>query len=95
MNFSFPRIKTSLPGPKAAEIIKTDGDFLSPSYTRDFPLVAARGRGMIMTDPDGNEFLDFCAGIAVCSTGHCHPEVVEAIKNQAEQLILPHHCSDY
>lgn len=85
--YPYPNIKTKLPGPKATKIIETDDQFVSPSYTRGYPCVADRGRGVILTDIDGNEFLDFCAGIAVCSTGHCHPEVVDAIKNQAEKLI--------
>ncbi|MBF0107171.1 MAG: acetyl ornithine aminotransferase family protein [Deltaproteobacteria bacterium] len=85
--YNYPNIKTKLPGPKAAKIIKTDEQFVSPSYTRGYPCVAERGIGLKLIDIDGNEFLDFCAGIAVCSTGHCHPEVVKAIKDQAEKLI--------
>ena len=85
--YPFPRIMNKLPGPKARAIIKTDEQFISPSYTRGYPCVAEKGRGMILTDVDGNEFLDFCAGIAVCSTGHCHPEVVETIQRQAAKLI--------
>src|SRR5439155_5357517 len=64
-----------------------DKKYLSPSYTRSYPLVAKRGRGVIIEDVDGNEFLDFSAGIAVVSTGHCHPEVVAAIQQQAAELI--------
>ncbi len=60
---------------------------ISPSYTRSYPLVAKRGRGVRVEDVDGNEFLDFAAGIAVVSTGHCHPEVVAAIQKQAAELI--------
>jgi len=75
-----PKIKTSLPGPKAASLI-------SPSYTRGYPLVAERAKGLWIDDPDGNTFLDFTAGIAVCATGHCHPKVVSAIKKQADKLI--------
>jgi len=87
MTYSLPKLRTKLPGPKAEQIIKTDKQYVSPSYTRDFPCVAERGEGMKLVDIDGNEFLDFCSGIAVCSTGHCHPEVVQAIKDQAEKLI--------
>lgn len=58
-----------------------------PSYTRVYPLVAERAEGLWVTDPDGNEFLDFTSGIAVCATGHCHPRVVEAIKDQADRLL--------
>ena len=80
-------IKTPLPGPNARRIIAEDERYISPSYTRTYPLVAARGRGAIVEDVDGNEFLDFSAGIAVVSTGHCHPEVVAAIQKQAAELI--------
>ena len=82
-----PRIKTALPGPKAKEVIAYDAKYMSPSLTREYPLVAERGYGAIVEDPDGNCFLDFAAGIAVCSTGHCHPKVVRAIQQQAEELI--------
>ena len=82
-----PRLKTALPGPKAKAIIEADEQLMSPSYTRGYPLVAKRGRGTRMEDVDGNEFLDFSAGIAVTSTGHCHPEVVKAIQDQAADLI--------
>jgi 4-aminobutyrate aminotransferase len=82
-----PRIKTALPGPKAQEVIAYDAKYISPSLSRDYPLVANRGYGAIVEDPDGNAFLDFCAGIAVCSTGHCHPKVVGAIQKQAAELI--------
>jgi 4-aminobutyrate aminotransferase len=82
-----PKIITELPGPKAQEIIARDRRYISPSYTRSYPLVAKTGSGAIVEDVDGNRFLDFSAGIAVCSTGHCHPDVVRAIQKQAETLI--------
>jgi 4-aminobutyrate aminotransferase len=82
-----PQIKTALPGPNAKRIIAGDDQLLSPSYTRSYPLVAKSGRGIVITDVDGNEFFDFSAGIAVTSTGHCHPEVVAAIQKQAAELI--------
>jgi 4-aminobutyrate aminotransferase len=82
-----PAIHTKLPGDNARRIIDGDNKFISPSYTRGYPLVAKRGRGCVIEDADGNEFLDFAAGIAVCSTGHCHPEVVAAIQKQAAELI--------
>jgi 4-aminobutyrate aminotransferase len=82
-----PRLLTRLPGPKAAAWIARDDQVLSPSYTRDYPLVAARGFGCTIEDVDGNLFLDFTAGIAVTATGHCHPEVVAAIADQAATLI--------
>src|ERR1700751_5136148 len=82
-----PRIHGPLPGPKARAIVEADDRLISPSYTRSYPLVAKRGRGVRIEDADGNEFLDFAAGIAVTSTGHCHPEVVKAIQQQAGELI--------
>jgi len=82
-----PRIHTMLPGPKGQEVIAYDAKYMSPSLSRDYPMVAERGYGAIVEDPDGNCFLDFAAGIAVCSTGHCHPKVVQAIQKQAEDLI--------
>ena len=82
-----PKLITSLPGPKARAIIDRDDHVISPSYTRSYPLVAERGEGAIVEDPDGNRFLDFAAGIAVVATGHCHPQVVKAIQDQAAKLI--------
>ncbi len=82
-----PVIKTALPGPNAKRIIEADDRYMSPSYTRSYPLVAKQGRGVTVTDVDGNEFLDFSSGIAVTSTGHCHPDVVAAIQKQAGELI--------
>ena len=82
-----PDIKTSLPGPKAAAIIAKDKQFVSPSYTRDYPFVIARGQGAVVEDVDGNCFLDCAAGIAVNSTGVSHPEVVKAISDQAGKFI--------
>jgi 4-aminobutyrate aminotransferase len=87
MTTAGPKIRTKLPGPNAQKVLKGDSQFISPSYTRSYPLVAKRGRGVIIEDVDGNEFLDFSSGIAVCSTGHCHPEVVAAIQKQAGELI--------
>jgi len=83
----FPQIKTALPGPKGQQVIAYDAKYISPSLSRDYPLVAERASGAIVEDPDGNTFLDFAAGIAVCSTGHCHPKVVAAIQKQAAELI--------
>ena len=87
MESKLPHILTSLPGPKAKAIIERDQQVISPSYTRSYPLVAERGQGAIVEDPDGNRFLDFAAGIAVVATGHCHPQVVKAIQEQAARLI--------
>jgi 4-aminobutyrate aminotransferase len=82
-----PDIKTPLPGPKAKAIIDRDARYVSPSYTRDYPLVIARGQGAIVEDVDGNRFIDCAAGIAVNSTGVSHPAVVEAIADQAQKFI--------
>ena len=82
-----PKLTGAIPGPLAQKIIAADDRLMSPSYTRSYPMVAKHGRGCRVTDVDGNEFLDFAAGIAVTSTGHCHPEVVKAIQDQAAELI--------
>ncbi len=82
-----PVLKGRLPGPKAAALVKRDHGSLSPSYTRSYPAVIERGQGVWLTDVDGNQLLDFCAGIAVNSTGHSHPRVVRAIADQAAKLI--------
>src|ERR1700728_1408751 len=82
-----PKIKTALPGPNARRVLAGDQQYISPSYTRSYPLVAKSGRGIVVTDVDGNEFYDFSAGIAVTSTGHCHPDVVAAMQKQAGELI--------
>ena len=82
-----PRLVTELPGPKAREIVERDARVTSPSLPRAYPLVPARAAGCVVEDVDGNLLLDFNAGIAVTSTGHAHPEVVEAIRRQAGELI--------
>ena len=82
-----PHLITEVPGPKARKLVERDHHVVSPSYTRDYPLVAKFGRGATVEDVDGNTFLDFAAGIAVVATGHCHPEVVAAIQKQAAELI--------
>jgi 4-aminobutyrate aminotransferase len=88
-----PHIHTSLPGPKAQALIERDRLVSSPSYPRDYPFVMAKGRGAEVWDVDGNRFLDFASGIAVCSTGHAHPEVVQAIRAATEDFL--HISSDY
>ena len=82
-----PHVKTALPGPKAAAIIERDARVVSTSYTRDYPLVMARGEGAWVEDVDGNVFLDCTAGIAVTATGHSHPDVVKAIVEQAGRFL--------
>ena len=82
-----PRLKTPLPGPRAQAVIDRDSAVVSPSYTRCYPFVMARGQGVAVEDVDGNVFLDCAAGIAVNSTGHSHPDVVKAIVDQAQQFL--------
>jgi len=82
-----PEIRTSLPGPIASQLIERDRTFVSPSYTRGYPLVMARGEGAIVEDVDGNRFLDCAAGIAVVSTGHSHPDIVKAIVEQSQRFL--------
>jgi 4-aminobutyrate aminotransferase len=88
-----PHLKTELPGPKARAMIARDAEVISPSYPRDYPFVMAHGRGTEVWDVDGNRFLDFAAGIAVCATGHAHPQVVAAVKAAADDFL--HISSDY
>ncbi len=89
-----PNFVTEVPGPVARKVIENDERWVSQSYTRMYPLVVKRGAGATIEDVDGNTFLDFNAGVAVCSTGHSHPEVVQAIKQQADEFL--HICSaDY
>lgn len=90
-----PDIKGPLPGPNAKQLIERDQRVTSPSYTRDYPLVVKRASGSVLEDVDGNRFLDFAAGIAVCSTGHCHPKVTAAIEAQAKSLIHICGCDFY
>ena len=88
-----PHIKTALPGPKAEAMLKRDALVVSPSYPRDYPFVIAHAKGAEAWDVDGNRFLDFMAGIAVCATGHSHPKVVQAITQAAEKFV--HISSDF
>jgi 4-aminobutyrate aminotransferase len=92
MTFAFdhlpvPDVRTPLPGPNGAELLARDKRYVSPSYTPMYPLFVDRGSGAVIRDVDGNLFLDFTAGIAVTNTGHCHPEVVAAIQDQAAKLL--------
>jgi 4-aminobutyrate aminotransferase len=89
-----PYIKTPPPGPQARALIERDHLYTAPAYGRVYPLVVKAGKGVVIEDVDGNLFLDFMAGIAVCSTGHSHPRVVKAIEEQARKFL--HICgSDY
>jgi 4-aminobutyrate aminotransferase len=82
-----PQIRTELPGPKTKALIEKDHKYLSPSYTRGYPLSIKSGHGAMVVDMDDNVFLDYCAGIAVCSTGHSHPEIVKTIREQSEKFL--------
>jgi 4-aminobutyrate aminotransferase len=82
-----PEIKTALPGPRAKQILELDAQFISPSYTRSYPLVVRRGYGAMLEDVDGNIFLDFNAGVAVASLGYGHPEIAEVIAQQAREIV--------
>ena len=82
-----PKVAPNLPGPRAAALVARDNAALSTSFTRPYPLAVAKGEGLWITDTDGNEFLDFTAGIAVTSTGHSHPKVVAAIEEQARKFL--------
>ena len=86
-----PRIVTELPGPNARAVIARDEQYSSTSLTRVYPLVVASGQGCVLTDVDGNTFLDFNAGIAVNAAGHNHPAVTAAVQAQAENCL--HYCS--
>jgi len=86
-------IRTELPGPRARALIARDAGVISPSYPRDYPFVMSHGRGTEVWDVDGNRFLDFASGIAVCATGHAHPLVVSAVREAAGDFL--HISSDY
>jgi 4-aminobutyrate aminotransferase len=89
-----PHLLTDLPGPEARAVLASSDRYVTPSLPHAYPLVARRAQGAVVEDVDGNRFLDCAAGIAVCSTGHCHPRVVAAIQRQAERLL--HICAaDY
>lgn len=83
----------NVPGPKAKAIIERDQAVISPSYPRAYDFVMSHGRGTEVWDVDGNRYLDFVTGIAVCATGHSHPRVVKAIREQAEKFL--HISSDF
>jgi 4-aminobutyrate aminotransferase len=91
MAMDYPRIVVPPPGPRARAIIDRDARVMSQNYRKDYPLVVERGAGAVVEDVDGNRYLDFAAGIAVVATGHCHPEVVAAIRAQSEKLL--HMCA--
>ncbi len=83
----YPKIVVSPPGPKARQLIKKDENFVSPSYVRFYPLAIESGKGCIVTDVDGNEYIDLNSGLVCLNVGHCHPKVVDAIKKQSEKFL--------
>jgi 4-aminobutyrate aminotransferase len=89
MKKGFKKIDGSkkLPGPRAKEWVKRDEQVISKSYTRSYPLVAESGEGAYVTDVDQFEYLDFTSGLGTCVTGHCHPDIVKVITDQAKKLI--------
>jgi 4-aminobutyrate aminotransferase len=87
----YPKLVGPLPGPRARAVIERDARTMSQNYRKDYPLVVDHASGQVVVDADGNRFLDFAAGIAVASTGHCHPDVVAAVKRQSERLL--HLCA--
>jgi len=90
----YPKILVPPPGPKARAIVERDERWTSTCYIKEYPLVVARGQGVMVEDVDGNRFLDFMAGIAVSSTGYGHPKVVAAVKDAADRFM--HICgSDF
>jgi 4-aminobutyrate aminotransferase len=92
--FSGPKLITEIPGPEAMAWVERDRKVTSPSLPRAYPFAPKRGAGSVVEDVDGNIFLDLNAGIAVTSTGHCHPRVVEAIQRQAT-VLLHYSASDF
>lgn len=86
-NLKAPHLVENIPGPKAKKYLAKNEAFVSGSLPHVYPLVIKEAQGCVIEDVDGNRYLDFASGIAVCSTGHCHPKVVKAIKSQAEKLI--------
>jgi 4-aminobutyrate aminotransferase len=90
----YPKIVVPPPGPKAKAIVERDEAWAARAYIKEYPLVIAGGRGPMVEDVDGNRFLDFMAGIAVCSTGYNHPTVVKAVQDAAGRFL--HICgSDF
>ena len=84
---SYPKIVVTPPGPKARELVKKDESLISPSYGRFYPLVVESGKGCIVKDVDGNEFIDFNSGLVCMNVGHNHPKVVAAVKNQCDRFL--------
>ncbi len=84
---TYPKIVAVPPGPKARELVKKDESLISPSYGRFYPLVVESGKGCIVRDVDGNEYIDFNSGLVCLNVGHSHPKVIAAIKNQCDRFL--------
>jgi len=84
---SYPKIVVTPPGPKARELVKKDEGLISPSYVRFYPLAVESGKGCIVTDVDGNEYIDFNSGLVCLNVGHNHPKVVSAVKSQCDRFL--------
>lgn len=84
---AYPKIVVTPPGPKARGLVKKDADLISSSYVRFYPLVVDSGKGCIVRDVDGNEYIDFNSGLVCLNVGHNHPKVVGAIKNQCDRFL--------
>ncbi|MCK4668752.1 acetyl ornithine aminotransferase family protein [Candidatus Bathyarchaeota archaeon] len=84
---TYPKIVAVPPGPKARELVRKDESLISPSYGRFYPLVVESGKGCIVRDVDGNEYIDFNSGLVCLNVGHSHPKVIAAIKNQCDRFL--------
>lgn len=84
---AYPKIVVTPPGPKARELVKKDENLISPSYGRFYPLVVESGKGCVVKDVDGNEYIDFNSGLVCLNVGHNHPKVVAAVKNQCDRFL--------
>ncbi len=83
----YPKIVVRPPGPKARELVKKDETLISPSYVRFYPLVIESGKGCVLKDVDGNEYIDFNSGLVCLNVGHLHPKVVKAIESQSKRFL--------
>ena len=84
---SYPKIVVRPPGPKAREIVEKDARVISQSFVRFYPLVIDGGKGAVLRDVDGNEYIDFNSGLVCLNVGHCHPKVIEAVKRQTDRYL--------
>jgi 4-aminobutyrate aminotransferase/(S)-3-amino-2-methylpropionate transaminase len=87
MTETLPSIKTALPGPRSAELLKLHERYVTNGVSRATDVFAAEAKGALIKDVDGNVFLDFASGIGVVNAGHCPDEVVAAVKEQVDKYI--------